>query len=225
MTKLASVALCATLLALGTTANAQENRISAKNEINIGYFNAFNLSSTRLARIGYRHHDEKGALRFMVGGDYSNSKSLATVDDATESNSSSALLETRVGYQRNRNIEAAERLMLYYGTDLLYTLNHSKRTNETATWDNNGNDAVLINENTTVSHSGGLRPIFGLRYQISKGLSLATETGFSVLFTTTENKATNSWSTTGDFSSAKSTQETLNVGNIGLGLVTLNFHF
>lgn len=38
-----------------------------KNEINIGYFNAFNLSSIPEIGVGYKRYFKTGALRFSAG--------------------------------------------------------------------------------------------------------------------------------------------------------------
>ena len=83
-----------------------------RNEVNLGFFNAFNLSESPNLGIGYKRAVEKGAWRFGTGFRFWDN--LNEYESSTR-NTSSWAVSPRAGYEFHQNFN---RLQLHYGVDL-----------------------------------------------------------------------------------------------------------
>lgn len=210
----------AALLFCSTAYSQSEDAAPLRHEINVGYFNAFSISGSNQLQVGYKLHGKNGAMRLILGGDYSTSISL---DDPTNQLSKvSAVLQTRVGYQKNRQVPGSDRFMLFYGADAVLSTEDHYLTRLRIT--NNGLDPAITQETTSsqVMVSGGGSPFIGLRYQATRGVSISTEMGFSALWTATTTDQTNTFD--GIRTNTRQRRNDINVGRARLGIITINFH-
>ena len=179
-----------------------------RNEINIGFFNAFELNTINELGIGYKYSTEKGALRLATGF------SLGTQESEGEQyqhNYSDFGISPRVGYEFHQNFN---RLRLYYGVD--FVTSFYKSVSEHTYVD----PATPSTEIRTYKNSKvGLRPILGLTVFLTNSISLSTETYLNLLVY----KTTHEWDNSDDLST--DTSKGIDTGLGPLGIVSVNFHF
>jgi len=185
-----------------------ESFTDKKNELNIGYFNAFELSNFSDLGIGYKRMAKNGAWRFGTGLGFATSNS-DNDDGATETNDYFSI-SPRIGYEWHQNFN---RLQLQYGTDLVtdFFKSTSENTNES-------NDYYRFSERIATKYS--IRPFLGLKVFVTKSISISTETYLDIGYTT-ETIETNYNSLTNTTRNEKSASVVLGP----LGVFSINFHF
>lgn len=179
-----------------------------RNEINIGFFNAFELNAINELGIGYKLSTEHGAFRLATGF------SLSTQERETEeyqNDDSNFWISPRIGYEFHQNFN---RLRLYYGVDFVTSFSKSVYEQTYVASDPPSTDIRTYKENKI-----GLRPILGLTVFLTNSISLSTETYLNLLFY----KTTYERDYSGDLTTE--TGKGLDMGLGPLGIVSVNFHF
>ena len=177
-----------------------------KNEINIGYFNAFELNGINELGVGYKRIISNGAFRTGIGFNFSQ---YDHENETEQWKNSGFEFSPRIGYEFHQYFN---RLRLHYGTDVV------------SSFINSTSEYIAENpiSNRTDKSNGfqiGLRPILGLTVFINKSISLATETYLDLSFyKSTEERIRSNGTTT-------STEKGMNMGLGPLGIVSVNFHF
>ncbi len=177
-----------------------------RNEINLGSFNAFELSESPNLGIGYKRTVKKGAWRFGTGFRYSNnSRDLETSPDIF----TSWAISPRAGYEFHQNYN---RLQLHYGVELASSFSSAQSER---------NDVGDPNYDFYQSKGVGiiLRPVLGLKVFLAKSVSITTETYLYVSYS--KSTTTNTYGTTTNTYSNNGTS----VGLGPLGIFSVNIHF
>ncbi|MDF1576669.1 MAG: hypothetical protein P1P86_15900 [Bacteroidales bacterium] len=183
------------------------NLFENRNELNIGFFNVFDLNAAHDFGVGYKISGERGALRLATGF---NLKSYDRDGEDYQSKEKSFGISPRIGYEFHQNFN---RLRLYYGADVVTSF--YKVVNE-VTYP--VIDPYETNIQTIKSNEYGLRPILGLTVFLSKSVSLSTETCLNLLFSKSIHEDD-------DSNPHTTTTKGLNIGLSPLGIVSINFHF
>ena len=144
-----------------------------KHQLNIGYFNAFNLTSINNLGIGYKYtFKDKGALRVATSFNYSDDK--REYDNRLQNNSSIGV-NPRVGYEFHMNFR---KIIVFYGVDIVGSYIESKESIEYY-----DPDLYKYNSESTITYKGiGVSPILGVQYQINNSISISTETSFDFMY-------------------------------------------
>ena len=198
------IAICA--LAIPSQGQDPQDYSENKNEINLGYFNAFVLNEINELGLGYKLMINNGALRTGIGFNFS----IDETDYETEQyNYSGYNFSPRVGYEFHQYFN---RLRLYYGADLVTSFinNKSEITSDTP---NMGRTDI------SKGYEIGLNPILGLTVFINKTVSISTETYLDFSYYSSTEEQIRS---TG---SATNTSKGLSMGIGPLGIISVNFHF
>ena len=177
-----------------------------RNELNLGYFNAFALSSIGELGVGYKRLSEKGAFRIGMGMDISSAKSDY---EYHQTKNSGYQITPRIGYEFH---QWYNRIRLNYGVDVVSSFGSS-------TYENIYEDPTISYTNHRKSISAGLRPILGLTVYLNKSISISTETYMDISFSKSTTERNSNDNTTIEESSG------MNVGLGPLGIVSVNFHF
>jgi hypothetical protein len=177
-----------------------------KNELNLGYFNAFDLYSVGELGVGYKRLGEKGAFRTGLGMNFTKDK--RDLDTYQEVNTYYDL-SPRIGYEFHQWFK---RIRLHYGGDFVADFAKSS-------WEDIAEDPVNDRISTYKRSSLGIRPILGLTVYLSKSVSIATETYMDIAFSRTidertDNSGTDSYERSG-----------MIVGLGPLGIISVNLHF
>ncbi|MEZ5072984.1 MAG: hypothetical protein R2751_19075 [Bacteroidales bacterium] len=194
------------LFALPASGQDQESIFAEKNEINLGFFNAFELNGNGDLGIGYKRMGDRGAFRTALGLDYS-----SRVIDRTNyrEDQLTHTFTPRIGYEFHRDFN---RLRLFYGGDVQtrFYLNSTDYTYDDP--DSNRNSR-------SESFSVGLRPFLGLTVFVTKTVSISTETFMNIGYYQSTNEET--------YISSSTTYESkgMDIGLGPLGLVSVNLHF
>jgi hypothetical protein len=188
-----------------------------KNEINIGTFNAFYLSSYNDLGIGFKRHNKSGAFRIGLNFSINNSNSLDSKSNLNSGilfyNNTDLLFSPRIGYEFH---EDYNKMQLFYGLDLKTVYRKYFRE---MIYQASGNDELSGYK----EKSFGLNPFIGVKYRFNKRFSLSTETNIYILYSKTLNYSK---------SAVNNSEE--NFRQIGsrfqtrlnpLGVFTFNFHF
>ena len=177
-----------------------------RNEINLGYFNAFELNGIGDLGIGYKHANDKGAFRTGIGMDLGMYESDY---ETYQSNNSGYKGSARIGYEFH---QWYNRIRLHYGADVVSSF--SKYSGE-STYDDPANDSFT----KTKGYSAGFRPVLGITVYLNHSISIATETYMDISFSkSTTERLYNGHTTTID-------NRGMNAGLGPLGIVSVNFHF
>ena len=182
--------------------NFSENR----HEVNIGFFNVFNMNAVHDFGVGYKLSGERGALRVATGFN------LNTADRDGEDyqfNEKEFAFSPRIGYEFHQQFK---RLRLYYGADMVASFYKAVYEETFPVFDPNETET-----NTRKTNQVGIRPTLGLTVFLSKSVSLSTETYLNVMYYKSIFEQENPDATT--------TTKGINVGLGPLGIVSLNFHF
>jgi len=177
-----------------------------KNELNFGYFNAFELNGTNDFGLGYKRLMRNGSIRTSVGFNFSQHDS----ETETEQWKTSGFgVSPRLGYEFHQSFN---RIRLHYGSDVVSSF--IKSTSELI--------ADNPNLNRTDKSKGyilGVRPIIGLTVFLNRSFSISTETYLDIhYYKDTEERIRSSGTTT-------SIDKGMNMGLGPLGIVSINFHF
>ena len=124
----------------------------------------------------YRHYFKKGNLRSAIGGNYYYSESSSPYNGDTlnlKFFKKQSSFELRVGYEFFQNL--SRRWQVYYGADLRTSYFYQK--DDAPYW--NGGYANGI-EN--ISKGLGLAPVLGIRFKMSRRVSLITESSFLIQY-------------------------------------------
>jgi hypothetical protein len=186
---------------------SSESYSDKNNELNIGFFNAFELNNFSDLGIGYKRLAKHGAWRFGTGFAFS----LSDSDDEIGAMQTHTYysISPRAGYEWHQNFN---RIQLQYGTDLVINFYKSvlEDTNESI-------DYYRYQERRSTKYS--IRPFLGVKVFVTKSISISTETFLDVGYTKeTFKEDYNSTTTTRN---EKGTSMTLGP----LGVFSINFHF
>jgi hypothetical protein len=185
-----------------------ESFTDKKNELNIGFFNAFELNNFSDLGIGYKRMAKNGAWRFGTGLGLSTSNSEN--DNGAIQTNDYYNISPRVGYEWHQNFK---RLQLQYGTDLVTDFFKStlEDTNESI-------DYYRFQERIATKYS--IRPFLGLKVFVTKSISLSTETYLDIGYSkeTFEENYNTPTNTT-------RTEKGASVVLGPLGVFSINFHF
>ncbi len=198
--------ISALLFVLPIYSQNTEKFSTKRNELNLGYFNAFELNGRGDLGIGYKRIGEKGAFRTAVGMNFGK---YEREYDSYQNNSKSYEFSPRIGYEFH---QWYNRIRLNYGGDIFTTI--SKSTHEDVYEDVSNNRTSYYD-----TYALGIRPTLGITVYLSKSISISTETYMNISFNkTTEertyNDNTNTYDTKG-----------MNVGLGPLGILSINLHF
>lgn len=207
MKQLLTIAAISALI-LPLHAQGPESYTDSKNEINIGFFNAFELNNFSDLGIGYKRMAKNGAWRLGTGFGFSASNS--DNDNGAVQTHTYYDISPRIGYEWHQNFN---RLQLQYGTDLV--TDFFKSTLEDT---NEGTDYYRFQERIANKYS--IRPFLGLKFFITKSISISTETYLDIGYTVeTFEENNNSPNTT--IRNEKGASVVLGP----LGVFSINFHF
>ena len=177
-----------------------------KNEINLGYFNMFELNGLGDLGIGYKRIGEKGAFRTALGMNFGNSESDY---ETFQSKSKVYEFSPRIGYEFH---QWYNRIRLNYGGDIFTSI--SKSSSEDLYDDPLNNRTSYYN-----TYQYGIRPILGITVYLSKSVSVSTETYMNISFINRTEERT-SYGDTNTYEI-----KGMNVGLGPLGIVSVNLHF
>lgn len=205
-----------------------------KNELGIGMFNAFALSSNPTPNISYKRYTENGALRVSVGG-YANSNNQSRSFQTSDQEVLKDLITNNamnVGFGYEHHIPM-NRWMLFVGGDLIGSYyNRKDEFKSKNTFFYNGLEYTRISENNqnTETIGFGLNTFLGMKFWINDRLSINTqfEARFRQNFTTNDLVNNNIYSISeieDEFNTTKSTSSSLETRLSPLGLLSFNFHF
>ena len=177
-----------------------------KNEFNIGFFNAFELSNIQDLGIGYKRVIKNGALRTGASFDVSSSHDELNLYDRDNTYFS---IKPRIGYEFHNNLN---RFQLLYGLDLVGLYGHSK-TEETH------DNPINNNTHTLESFGASLNPTIGFKFFLNKRISIGTETSIKIAMEkskveTVDNSGTRNYM-----------DKDMNIGFGPLGIFSINIHF
>lgn len=200
------IVISSLLFSLPTYSQNTEKFSDKRNELNLGYFNAFELNGRGDLGIGYKRIGEKGAFRTALGMNFGKSESEY---ETYQSYSTGYEFSPRIGYEFH---QWYNRIRLNYGGDVTATI--SKSTNEDVYEDPTNNRTSYYN-----TYEFGIRPFLGITVYLSKSISISTETYMNISFNkTTEERTyydnTNTYDAKG-----------MNVGLGPLGILSVNLHF
>lgn len=177
-----------------------------RNELNLGYFNAFELNGLGDLGIGYKRLTDKGAFRTGVGMNFSKSKREY---QSYQDNSTWSDISPRIGYEFH---QWYNRIRLHYGVDAVTSFSNYSSED---IYEDPANDR--LSEYKTIA--AGIRPLLGITVYLSKSISIATETYMNIGFSKTIEETTyNGETDTYD-------RQGMNIGLGPLGIVSVNFHF
>lgn len=177
-----------------------------RNEVNLGYFNAFDLYSVGELGIGYKRLGEKGAFRTGMGMNF---WKYDREFDFYDEHNSSYELSPRIGYEFHQWFK---RIRLHYGGDFVTSFAKSS-------WEDIADDPNYDSKTIYKSNSLGIRPILGLTVYLSKTVSIATETYMDVSFSRTVEERTD------NFGTDSYERKGMKVGLGPLGIISVNLHF
>ncbi len=205
-----------------------------KNELGIGMFNAFALSSNPTPNISYKRYTENGALRVSVGG-YANSNNQSRSFQTSDQEVLKDLITNNamnVGFGYEHHIPM-HRWMLFVGVDAIGS--YYVRKDEYVYDDPGFLNGLEYTRTYELKHNietfgFGLNTFLGMKFWINDRLSINTqfEARFKQNFTNTEltNNTTNSIPEfENSLNSTKSTSTSLDARLSPLGLLSFNFHF
>jgi len=177
-----------------------------RNELNLGYFNAFELNGLGDLGIGYKYANETGAFRIGIGTDLGMSKSD---QETVQYENSGYKFSPRIGYEFH---QWYNRIRLHYGADVIATFSNY-------TYESIYDDPTNNRSTVSKGYSAGLRPVLGMTFYINKSISVSTETYMNISFSKSTREELFNENTSTDVSQA------MNVGLGPLGIVSVNFHF
>lgn len=178
-----------------------------KNEVNLGFFNVFDLYATPDFGVGYKISGERGAFR--LGSSFRLNRYERDGEDY-QLMDKSFRISPRIGYEFHQDFK---RLRLYYGADVVTSFYKAVNEQTFPVIDPYETEIYTIRSNEY-----GLSPVLGLNVFLSKSVSLSTETHLNVLFS-------KSVIEDDDSSPNTTTSRGMNVGLSPLGIVSINFHF
>ncbi len=185
--------------------NAQDtiSYTTKKHEINIGYFNMFNLNAYyNTVGIGFKCSGKKVALRIGTGFNYYNSNYKST---SNTNNRKDLLITPMIGIEFKQSYK---RINVFYGSDVRGIIQQEISNSSSSS-------------NSEQSEYGmGLSPFIGIKYFINKRISISTETSFNILYSKQIYKFT---SPNSPF--YESNSKTLSANLSPLGIFSINFHF
>ena len=179
-----------------------------KQELNIGYFDAFQLNAVPSFGIGYKNRTAGGAFRIRVN--FSAKTRTDEVDSVSTTKNSSLYIRPQIGYEIQKSFG---RLLLYYGVDVSISYNKFEYRRENLM---NSND---MSTSKSEDFSVGINPLIGLKVFINRTISVSTETFFYVSYSSGKRETING-----------SNKTTINNSGFStclspLGIFSINFHF
>lgn len=185
-----------------------ESYTDKKNELNIGFFNAFELNNFSDLGIGYKRMVKNGAWRVGTGFGFSNSNS--DNDNGGLQTHNYYNFSPRIGYEWYQNFD---RLQLQYGTDLVTDFFKTTLEDE-----NESTDYYRFYERKESKAS--IRPFLGLKVFVTKSISISTETYLDIGYSKGTVEENNNSS-----SSSTQTENGASLVLGPLGVFSINFHF
>jgi hypothetical protein len=186
-----------------------------RNELNIGTFNAFNLSSISDIGIGFKKHKKNGAFRFMLNFSVSNDNNFESgTNTNTTGYSNLFFISPRVGYEFQEDFK---KMKFFYGLDLKGDLRKFSRETVNST-------SAYKYMSAYRSNAFGLVPFIGFKYRFNERFSISTETNIDIMYSKGLNRIETSRNNLVEDSSSQSDNKFY--ANLSpLGLFTFNFHF
>lgn len=200
--------LCCAVIAMGISGYSQDQLDYSEkaNEINIGYFNALDLTGMDEMGIGYKRLTNKGAIRISSGFNFWKDKSE---NDGSHWNSGGYEFSPKLGYEFHQWFN---RFRVHYGADL--KTQFIRFSSEDIT-----EDPVDSRSNTSRTFFYGVRPFLGLTLFINSSISFATETYLDLSLYNSHDERTYGNETTIE------KQSGMNMGLGPIGILSVNFHF
>jgi hypothetical protein len=200
------VLLAAFAMVLPNYAQEVPDYTSKKNELNIGYFNLFNLMGTNTLGLGYKRAGSVGAFRIGAGFELTTAtNSSGDSDELTNV----VTVQPRVGYEFHHWFN---RFRVHYGAEI--AAGYSKYRTE---YDQAEIENYYTNTNT--SKSIAIRPLLGVSFFIHPSISIATEANMNIIWSKSESERDSN----GSLRSSTSSNMSTSLGP--LGTVSVNFHF
>ena len=204
----------------GQTTQPEQTSTEKKNQLCIGYFNVFSLSSINDFGIVYKHNIKNGALRIGTAFYFNNEESTYVYNDNKITNKT-LRIRPRVGYEFHRDFN---KLQLLYSIDIIgslekYNAIHTYSSNPNNINNNNNNNNN--NDRSEKTYMGGANPLIGLKYQISETFSISTETTFNICISRTDIKYKYANSNV----VIESKTNGVSTGLSPLGIFSINIHF
>ena len=181
--------LITTFLSISIFAQSDEEKINSHElGVNATSFikNFFSLNAADVDEgdymLTYKKHKNNGALRFGIGGKFSQlNQDIEGGGKLTTKDNFAAL---RVGYEWKKRV--SQKWNIYYGLDAI--ADYTQTVSRTSTFLITG-EVEDININTDVVTAGG-GPVLGIQFFISKNITLATEGSLYYRYETTTEKET-----------------------------------
>jgi hypothetical protein len=204
------IIFCGLLLFQFSIAQDTTKYSNKKNEINIGYFNLFELNSINNFGIGYKCVMGNGAFRIGTSFYYNYSDRSDNSYNNYQSTQKSITIFPRIGYEFRQNYN---RIIVYYGFDLCGSIGEYMNKNYYS---------GTYNSKEVITNSGiGLSPFIGVKFFINKRISISTETSFNFMYSCEKSKSSTIYDTHVNETDTRSIIAKLSP----LGIVSINFHF
>lgn len=204
--KYAIVLIAALALALPCHGQDLPDYTSKKNELNIGYFNLFNLMGTNTLGVGYKRSGNIGAFRVGTGFGLALFSEEGNNYDGSNNGFS---IYPRIGYEFHKWIK---RFRVQYGADI--AAGYSKYSRES-----NFPEGDSYWNQTATTKTFAIRPLLGVGFFIHPSISVSTEVYLDVSWSAQEIERFDN----GDVQS--NTNSGMNTSLSPLGIVSVNFHF
>ena len=206
-TKLIPIFILINLLTVSSLLS-QESNFAKKHEINLGYFNIFELNNIPDITIGYKLHLNKGAFRTNTSFYLTKPLDNFFIDVPHQYR-----IKTKLGYEFQENID---KFQLFYGADLMYFRSVSQLFQDISSYQ----DIQTLGK----TFGFGISPLIGAKFYINKIISISTIMNFETFFQQSKNTRYNIFT---HFSE----ELTNSIGNESafkldpIYLCTINFHF
>jgi len=184
-----------------------------KNELNLGFFNIFELTSSPELGIGYKRQFNKFAFRFSTTYLYENSEYLADKYGYYRWSAHGYEVTTKLGLEKFKNYTKTQ---IYYGLELQTSYEQNNyEENISSDYD------IWKEERKTYGISPSI--FLGVKFFIIDNISISTELNTSCSFTKTIIKIYSDHTNSDRVENAYDNEIKISLQPIGL--ISLNFHF
>lgn len=143
--------------------------------LNIGNYTQYPEYYNPTYYLTYRRHFSCGNLRVAIGGDFYNdqipSANYPNIDSANKYYDKGNSFYAAIGWEFYNNL--SKRWQVFYGIDLRTTLTFEKNELESE-------DGEYTSGYDSRTQIYGVAPLLGIRFQLTKRLSILTETSYSI---------------------------------------------
>jgi hypothetical protein len=172
-----------------------------RNELNIGYFDAFNLRYVHDLGIGYKYPLRTGAIR--IGAAIRYNYSAANNSKSPDATNKLLVIRPRLGYEFRQNYN---RFVVFYGIDFSGYTSKNISIYEFSRYESRVRGL-------------GISPFTGLKYFINGKISVSTEINFDFMYQKSEDTYSDG------ISVEVRTYKKINVELSPLGILSINYHF